>query len=716
MLTSMELLAPAGDLKIFKSAINAGADAVYFGGDFFGARASAKNFSVTDAKNGLEYAHLRKKKAYLTVNTLLKNTEMEFRLYDFMKEYYEAGIDGVIVQDFGVFSFLKDHFPDLELHASTQMSLMSKYGAKFLKDAGAKRIVTARELSLKEIKDIHENVDVEIEAFVHGALCVCYSGNCLMSSFIGGRSGNRGYCAQPCRLPYELLIDKNQVESEGEKYYLSPKDLWGIRDLPKMLDAGVYSYKIEGRLKNEAYVTNVVSIYRKYMDLLLSEGASNYKVEEKDLKRLVDAGNRGGFTNLYFYEKNGSDLTDTSNSAFYQENKSPFVTDGLDAKTLLFGEFIAHVGEEMSFTLWDEGGNCVTVSRGVCEESKSKPTGEAEIKEKLSALGELPYTFGELNIHVDKNAFVPLKYVKSLRRDGLSAFFDHVDRPINEFTPLDEKKLQKQLFKEQNLSIRIGISKIEQLNPLKDVGFSYELVLNPSLWLKESNIYEIKKEHGSVYIELPVVIRLHTIDLLKEKIAEFFDVADGFYAASYDGLELLNSMGVKKDKIRFSNRLYTYSNRTMDAFAKIGYTNFFAPLELNEKELSHRINTSSELMVYGYVPLMYTANCISKLKYGCRTKENFLLYLRDRKQATFPVINQCEICTNIIYNSLPLAMFDNQRTIKNLHPQSLRMDFTVESLKEETQVLRLFEDIYINGQTKELPFRHTKGHLKRGVL
>lgn len=713
MLSSMELLAPAGDLKIFKSAINAGADAVYFGGDFFGARASATNFSATDAKNALDYAHARGKKAYLTVNTLLKNMEIEGKLYDFMKDYYEAGIDGVIIQDFGVFTFLKDHFPELELHASTQMSLMSRYGARFLKDAGASRIVTARELSLKEIKDIHENVDIEIEAFVHGALCVCYSGNCLMSSFIGGRSGNRGYCAQPCRLPYELLDEHKNSVYGTEKYHLSPKDFWGIHDLPKMLDAGVYSYKIEGRLKNEAYVTNVVSIYRKYMDLLLSEGEKKYHVEEKDIKQLMDAGNRGGFTNLYFFARNGKELVDDTSPAFYQENKTPVKKESPMVCETLYGEFTAHVGKEISFTAWNDNGDCTTVKAGICEESKNKATSKTEILDKLWATGDAPFAFSDISIQMDDNAFVPLKYVKNLRREALSFFVKKNTRAMKPFCPVDESLLKK---KSSMQTIRISVSSKEQLKALNDVSFSFDLIISEHLWLTDFDLKATKEAFGHVYATLPVVIRSHTINLVKKKILEYKDVLDGFYAASYDGLEMLKECGVEKENIYFSNRIYTYSNRSEEAFARLGYENFFAPLELNEKELSHRANGRSEMLIYGYVPLMYTANCLSKLHFGCKQKETTYCYLKDRKSAVFPVLNQCEICTNIVYNSLPVCLFEKSESMKNLGFSVFRIDFTIESKDKVKEILKLFHEAFVLGRKVEVDFDHTKGHLKRGVL
>ena len=277
----LELLSPAGDLNIFKSVINAGADAVYFGGDMFGARAYAKNFTIDEAKEAIKYAHLHKRKAYLTVNTLLKNPEIERDLYDYLKAYVENGIDAFIVQDFGVFNFIKEFFPETHIHVSTQASVCTKYGAKFFENLGASRIVTARELSLDEISDIHKTCpDLEIEAFVHGALCVCYSGQCLMSSILGGRSGNRGRCAQPCRLPYDAYDSSNNKLNKKGNYILSPKDFCTIEYLPQMIEAGVMSFKIEGRMRSLYYIATVVSIYRKVIDEYCSDSKHyNYNAE-----------------------------------------------------------------------------------------------------------------------------------------------------------------------------------------------------------------------------------------------------------------------------------------------------------------------------------------------------------------------------------------------------------------------------------------------------
>ena len=295
-----EVLAPAGTYECFRAAINAGADAVYLGGSMFGARAFAGNFEEAELIKAIRTAHLYGRKVYLTVNTLLRNDELE-KLVKYVKPYYEEGLDAVIVQDYGVFAVLREAFPGLDLHASTQMTITGKYGAQLLKDMGAARVVPARELSAKEIRDIYDNVDVEIESFVHGALCYCYSGQCLLSSMIGGRSGNRGRCAQPCRLTYS-------ANGISEKYLLSPKDMCTIEAVPDILDAGVYSLKIEGRMKSPEYVAGVSYAYRKYVDMYLEKGRDGYRVEEQDIRQLMDLYNRGGFCKGYYYAQNDKSM------------------------------------------------------------------------------------------------------------------------------------------------------------------------------------------------------------------------------------------------------------------------------------------------------------------------------------------------------------------------------------------------------------------------
>ena len=311
----VEILAPAGSMECLKAAVAAGADAVYTGGALFGARAYAHNLTEEELLEAIDYVHLHGRRLYLTVNTLIKDREMEKQMYDYLLPYYRQGLDAVIVQDIGLFRFIRKHFPDLPIHASTQMTLTGVDGAKFLEKEGAQRIVTSRELSMAEVKKIADETELEIESFVHGALCYCYSGQCLFSSFIGGRSGNRGQCAQPCRLLYQT------PEAKRPQYLLSLKDICTLELIPEMIESGIYSFKIEGRMKKPEYAAAVAFQYRKYADLYLkyyeecpagedpaAYAMKRYRVREEDRQMLLDLYNRGGFHTGYYHTQNGREM------------------------------------------------------------------------------------------------------------------------------------------------------------------------------------------------------------------------------------------------------------------------------------------------------------------------------------------------------------------------------------------------------------------------
>ena len=311
----VEILAPAGSMECLKAAVAAGADAVYTGGALFGARAYAHNLMEEELLEAIDYVHLHGRRLYLTVNTLIKDREMEKQMYDYLLPYYRQGLDAVIVQDIGLFRFIRKHFPDLPIHASTQMTLTGVDGAKLLEKEGAQRIVTSRELSMAEVKKIADETELEIESFVHGALCYCYSGQCLFSSFIGGRSGNRGQCAQPCRLFYQTQ------EAKRPQYLLSLKDICTLELIPEMIESGIYSFKIEGRMKKPEYAAAVAFQYRKYADLYLkyyeecpagedpaAYAMKRYRVREEDRQMLLDLYNRGGFHTGYYHTQNGREM------------------------------------------------------------------------------------------------------------------------------------------------------------------------------------------------------------------------------------------------------------------------------------------------------------------------------------------------------------------------------------------------------------------------
>lgn len=500
---NVEILAPAGNFECFKAAIGAGADAIYLGGNMFGARAFAGNFEEQELIKAIEYAHLRNKQIYLTVNTLLREDELD-KLIPYIRPYYEAGLDAAIVQDYGVFSVLGDEFKDLELHASTQMTITGRYGAKLLKDMGASRIVTARELSLAEIKDIHDNVDIEIESFVHGALCYSYSGQCLLSSIIGGRSGNRGRCAQPCRLTYSSLGMK-------DKYLLSPKDMCTLDAICDIIDAGVYSLKIEGRMKSPEYVAGVVRAYRKYVDLYEEKGRENFKVDEKDVFELMDLYNRGGFCKGYYYKHNDKNMmtfnrpnhqgvmigrikngnivlskdiykgdvlelekgveftasNDMKNGATLKipaikgykpvnqrevyRTRNNYLLSRLNEEYVLNEKKLPirmmvrlNVGEEaMVTTVSFDGTTAASVKGDVIEASMNRPATKDDIYKQLLKLGDTLFSCDkpDINIEMSENAFVPVKLLNNLRREAVAG----LEKMLLEKYINDRKNIKKDI-------------------------------------------------------------------------------------------------------------------------------------------------------------------------------------------------------------------------------------------------------------------------------
>ena len=428
-----ELLAPAGSLEIFKAVIAAGADAVYVGGDLFGARAYANNFSEEELLEAIDYAHLFGRKVYLTVNTLLKNAELTRKLYDYILPFYRRGLDAVLVQDMGVFSFIREYFPDFPIHTSTQMTITGVEGARMLQSLGAERIVMAREVSLSEMKEIYDQTGVELEAFVHGALCYCYSGQCLFSSMLGGRSGNRGRCAQPCRLAYSVL-DENHNTYEKESFVLSLKDMCGIEDLNKLWEAGVYSLKIEGRMKQAPYAAGIVSFYRKYIDRFLAQKKKeDVPVEKQDMQDILALGNRCGFTDAYYSRQNGPDMV-TFVKPSYEKTKQglqekiieTYVTN--PKKVPVTGVVSLSVGKPASYELTYHGETFRTEGMGVMEAQK-KPLNEADVAQRMAKTGDTFFEVTDLKVHLGENVFLPNGALNQLRRDAFSMLQEKMLEP-----------------------------------------------------------------------------------------------------------------------------------------------------------------------------------------------------------------------------------------------------------------------------------------------
>ena len=425
-----ELLAPAGSYEGLQAVVKAGADAVYIGGRMFGARAYAKNPEKDEMLEAIDYAHLHGKKIYLTVNTLLKNQELFGELYDFLAPYYAQGLDAVIVQDFGVLSFIKKEFPDLPVHASTQMAVTGPHGARLIQEAGASRIVTARELSLKEIRDIYDQTGAEIESFVHGALCYCYSGMCLFSSMLGGRSGNRGRCAQPCRLPYTAYEKGRQMNDKNQSYLLSPKDMCTIEILPKLLQAGVYSLKIEGRMKRSEYAAGVTAIYRKYLDLY-EKNPQAYRVEAEDMQELLELYQRDGFNKGYYQVHNGKEMMAVwnqkeqnkkqniqgkRNEVLFERLKKKYLDAKLQEK--ITGTLVLCADAPAVLDL-DFQDTHVQVMGDTVEQAQRQPLTADRVKKQMEKTGQTPFAFEHLDVITDEAGFLPMQSLNELRRNGL---------------------------------------------------------------------------------------------------------------------------------------------------------------------------------------------------------------------------------------------------------------------------------------------------------
>lgn len=419
----IELLAPAGSYESLVAAVNAGANAVYMGGTKFGARAYADNPEEDKFIEGLTYAHRYGVKVYMTVNTLFKQKELD-TLVDYLRPYYDEGVDAVIVQDLGALKVIKDNYPDLEIHASTQMTVANVYSAQLLKKHGIARVVPARELSLGEIRKIKE-IGIEVETFVHGALCYCYSGQCLMSSMIGGRSGNRGRCAQPCRLEY--------VVNGKESNLISLKDLCSIQMIPQLGAAGIDSFKIEGRMKSPRYTAGVTEVWRKYIDLYESEGADNYKVDPLDIKMLSDLYDRGGFTEGYYFKHNGPEMM------AYEERKDRFgqneeLYSYLDDKYVnaikkIPIKGVATIRQDRSIQLSAiaAGHKPCAIKADKPDKAKNRALTEDDIRKQLEKTGGTMFEWEDLTIDTDEESFIPIGALNEMRRTVLLALTEEID-------------------------------------------------------------------------------------------------------------------------------------------------------------------------------------------------------------------------------------------------------------------------------------------------
>lgn len=698
-----ELLAPAGSLEILKGVIESGADAVYVGGSMFGARAYANNFTEEELLEAIDFAHLRGVKVYLTVNTLIKNSEFS-KLYDYLLVYYKRGLDAVIVQDIGVVKAIHEYFPSMEIHTSTQMTVTGADGVRFLSQFGVTRVVMAREVSLAEMKRIHEETGMELEAFVHGALCYSYSGQCLFSSILGGRSGNRGRCAQPCRLPYT-------VEGKKDEYILSLKDMCGIKALDKLHDAGVYSLKIEGRMKQLEYACGVVKYYRSYID-------SMKPVTDADYDRIKALGNRCGFTDRYYFDHNGSDMVTYVKPNFVSNAAEPSPEK---RKLSIEGELVLREGEPGSLTV-KRGDVTYKASIEPVSAALKAPLDKKAAIDRINKTGDTDFEFSHIKAQIGENVFVPNGALNKLRRDAISGLCDKLLKKyyrndaryadMSRLTVLPEHVVKSDAAHDEAINDYTTICSCMTRAQL-DTLISYEcfdvFYLDFDMYDRKTLIQQfaddvkcLTKRNKKVYLMLPTIFRADSSDYFVSIAKELDKVSfEGFVVKNYEELYLTENLFTGK-KVILDHNMYTFNDVSKSAFFEHGVSGDTVPLELNSREIMHRNNIGSQMIVYGYYPLMTTANCVHKNTKGCDKKQK-LIYLKDRYNKSFAVCNNCKECYNTIYNSLPTMLTKNMSKLKEAGIRSFRYSFTIETPK---QIKAVMDDKVAE---------YTNGHYKRGV-
>lgn len=710
----VEILAPAGSMECLRAAVAAGADAIYLGGTKFGARAYAQNLSEEDLVQAIEYVHIHGRKIYMTVNTLLKDRELN-ELYAYLLPYYKAGLDGVIVQDIGAVKFIGEYFPEMPVHASTQMTITNTLGADFLKRYGITRVVPARELSLKEIRDMKKQTGLEMECFVHGALCYCYSGQCLLSSMIGGRSGNRGQCAQPCRLPY-------QTEGKKPADLMSLKDLCTIDILPELIDAGIDSFKIEGRMKQPEYVYTVVKMYRKYADQYLKlqkegKGKSSYHVSEADKRELLATYQRRGYCEGYYYQHNGKDMVSLKrpkNGRDGSAEEKPW--QDIKVQEKINGILTLSVGNRAKLIVSCGDVTVECIGQEV-QAAQKQPLDPARIEKQMRKTGNTEFKFDNLEILIEGNVFLPMQALNELRREGIEELTEQIQMQYRREEAGCGMKTATAGFDSDADSVTETAGKKEccisasvqnkaQLDTAVNSKIRY-------IYLEED--VEFEREDGVQYfLAMPYIFRENTIKRYEKMYTEIEKKYDGILIRNWESYAWLKRHEYQKE-IRSDYNLYIFNRKTKEELRRLGIVRGTASVELNDRELA-RIGIEEQVFIaYGYQPVMISAGCIQKTSASCDGKGG-VLSISDRYQKKFAVRRYCRDCYNVMYNSAPLFLADKAEEVHALAPAELRLDFTTESSGQVKEICHAYTLAFEKGCKTEPPMQdYTRGHFKRGV-
>ncbi|WP_099203301.1 U32 family peptidase [Miniphocaeibacter massiliensis] len=764
-----EVLAPVGNNDMLIAAIKAGADAIYLGGKLFSARAYAENFTTENMKNIVNLCHKNNVKVYVTVNTLLHDYELNEAL-NYVIDLYNSDVDAVIIQDLGLLKLIKQYLPDMEVHASTQINIYNYFGAKMMKELGFSRVVLARETPIDEIRYISENVDIELEVFIHGSLCVATSGQCLMSSYIGGRSGNRGKCAQPCRKEYQVYDSNFEIESKDKDYksFLSPKDLCTIDTVVELRDIGVKSFKIEGRMKKPEYVYSVVKTYKSKLlkekiniEVLeevsnrgFTKGLLNYdygknfiEIDRKRNKKGIEIGvivSQNNKTGILLYKqvyKGDILLIETKKGKVIQYT----LTDDYKAGDIIFENYFydakikAKVRRTSSIKLKEELKNKVIDYKRTIEfkfigkigknprlyakyknleiedevehtilPAISQPMEKEKISEQLSKLGNTDYTLNKIEFDIDENIFIPVKKLNELRREIII----ELDNYINNFNDREFKNYVTIEFeklkhrKESNTLINI-----EYINIDKEIDNEFGEIYS-NLPLKNTNKY---------YFKIPRFSTTDNLSKLENEIAEIEKNIEGFLVNNIGDIEFIRQKFPTK-KIVGDLGLNVLNSKTYKFLEDLGLERITLSTELNLDEINSMlpfINTNFEIIVYGYLTSMIIRNCpFSSIKgckndLGCKScKYSKNHYLKDENNEYF-LVNRYNNYSEL-YNSKLLNSYDLIGNINFENSGNIRLIIN----EEDANLIKLFNNkINKNKNGKNLfdMNKYTKGHFNRGI-
>ncbi|NLK64706.1 MAG: U32 family peptidase [Tissierellia bacterium] len=662
---NVELLAPAGSIESFYAAVNSGADSVYLGGKFFNARNYSRNFDKEEMKHLVKYAHNKGVKVYVTMNTVLKDTEITDAL-NYAVFLYENDVDALIVQDLGFLYLVNKYLPDFSVNISTQAAVYDEYGVKFFEEFNAKKVILAREMSILELRETSKNTETDLEVFIHGALCTSYSGQCYMSSFLGGRSGNRGKCAQPCRLSYSFYDKETEQEIEDYKKVplLSLKDFIAGESIYELIEAGIKTFKIEGRMKGPAYTAAVVEYYRQIIDNYYS----GEKVDTTSLKNKAMATFSRGYTNGYLKPSKDDDMYARLSSGEKGENIEEIEEDVKDKaqeyskyrrKQINFSIEL-RVGRPAVLILFD-GKNTVEVkSKEACEVSIRNFVTDEIIKEQLSKLGNTIYELNELKIEKDQGVFIRKSTLNQLRRDATEILYEKCGKSYSrrEVKPFDYKDIfyfNNKVSKCPKLSL-----KINSLDELKYADKAKVSRLYVPYHLNAEEVKDIKVEEK--YLWIPSIVTRADYKVLEQNLMQYEEIFDGVCVNNPGSFYFFK----KKTSLKlhcgpFFNIINTFSTEMLK---KKGAESFTFSVETNIRDMENMMkhtSLSSEIVAHEYVQLMVMKNCPMSMLKNCKNLRDCekcsyknRYRLKDRKGVYFNIERQNKL--TYIYNSVPLTI------------------------------------------------------------